>query len=125
MDAITHNRHTFMLAIIITLIGSAICCGRSQPTNLALAPPTNCEWKAASVPQVIELKWDYASGQDIDGFRVYQGTTSLELELKSNARGASIPNLEPGTQYHFDVRAYKGNTESEVDACFVDATTGQ
>jgi hypothetical protein len=92
---------------------------------LVLSPPKNCEWNVASVPRDIEIRWQYTAPEDIDGFRIYQGATSLELELDADARFAVMQNLELSTQYHFDVRAYKGARESVVDACFVDATTGQ
>lgn len=96
----------------------------SGETTLYLAAPIYCTWNLSSIPKNIEIGWDY-SGSDIDGFRIYQGVTSLELELGPGARGAIIQNLELSTQYHFDVRAFKGNTESAPDACSVDATTGQ
>ena len=90
-----------------------------------IAPPTNCSWRVASIPRIIELAWQYTMPADIDGFRIYMAGTSLELVVGKNANQASIPNLELNTQYHFDVRAYKGNVESAADMCSVDATTGQ
>jgi hypothetical protein len=90
-----------------------------------VAPPFNCSWRVASVPRIIELTWQYNMPADIDGFRIYMAGTSLELTVGKNANQASIQNLELSTQYHFDVRAFKGNVESAVDMCSVDATTGQ
>ena len=90
-----------------------------------IAPPTNCSWRVASIPRIIELAWQYTMPADIDGFRIYMAGTSLELVVGKNANQASIPNLELNTQYHFDVRAYKGNVESAANMCSVDATTGQ
>jgi len=90
-----------------------------------VAPPFNCTWRVASVPRIIELAWQYNMPADIDGFRIYMAGTSLELTVGKNANQASIQNLDLNTQYHFDVRAFKGNVESAVDMCFVDATTGQ
>lgn len=95
--------------------------GQVQP----ILPPQNCTWRVASVPRIIELGWQYAMPADIDGFRIYMGGSSLVLEVGKTANQASIQNLDLNTQYHFDVRAFKGNNESQPDKCSVDATTGQ
>ena len=131
MKVLTNFHWLAGLAIIATLVGGAFICGQSgQPTlpapgSVPVSPPTNCTWQSASASTIVELEWEHPSTKEIDGFRIYQGTTSLELEVGSNVMWAAIENLEPGTQYHFDVRAIKGSVESVADACFVDATTGQ
>ncbi len=98
---------------------------RANEGQEELTAPTNCSWKLATVPRVIVLSWDYSGPNDIDGFIIYMGTTSVVKWMGINTTETMIPDLELSTQYHFDVRSYKGDQQSAVDACFVDATTGQ
>lgn len=93
--------------------------------QVQLTSPTNCQWKLASVPRNITLTWDYSGPANFDGFIIYMGTTSVVKWVGPNTRDVMIGNLELSTQYHFDVRTYKGDQQSPVDACSVDATTGQ
>jgi len=106
-----------------TFTGVVVIQNAQAVTNVE--PPFNCTWRVATIPRIIELAWQYNMPADIDGFRIYMAGTSLMLEVPKTANQAAIQNLELSTQYHFDVRAYKGNVESEVDMCSVDATTGQ
>lgn len=85
-------------------------------------PPVNCRasgWTSTSVT----IAWEFPGNQEnIEGFSVYQGTTSLEKWVGPPSREATIGNLQSGVQYHFDVRAYNDAGESGVDACFIDVT---
>ncbi len=90
-----------------------------------LSAPQNCRWRVASVPVVIVLEWDYPQGEAVDGFVVYMATTDEQVRVAGDQRQAVVSNLAPATQYHFDVRAVRGGQVSAVDACQVDATTGQ
>lgn len=87
--------------------------------------PTNCRasgWSANSVT----IAWDFRGNEaNIEGFNIYQGTTSLEQWVGPPSRQATIGNLQQGVQYHFDVRARNGAGESAADACFIDVTPGQ
>ena len=100
------------------LIGSA--GGPTQPpVGQAPAAPTNC--KATQIDtRTISVEWQF-TGQ-ADGFRVYQGTTSLEATIGASARSWTIADLPVGVQHHFDVRAYNASGESRADACSVDVT---
>jgi Fibronectin type III domain len=136
-------RRVSILAIMLALVGSAALCGQvrqiPEPPPAAPAtqmqppaggdeapnPPTACKWKVGPDPHHIILTWQYDSPQNIDGFRIYMATTDFVMDVKSNNLTATVKNLDLNVQYHFDVRAYKGASESKVDACFVDATTGQ
>lgn len=82
--------------------------------------PINCRVIGAS-PTELMLRWDVQGIRD--GFRIYQGRTSLVRTLPPTAGSAIVSNLAPGTQYHLDVRAYNSVGESPVDACAVDGTT--
>lgn len=143
MDRPVTHRRISILAIILALVGSAALCGQGrqipEPPPAAPAtqaqpppgggeapnPPTECTWKVGSDPHHIVMSWKYASPQNIDGFRIYMATTDFVMDARANELTATIKNLDLNVQYHFDVRAYKGANESKVDACFVDATTGQ
>lgn len=71
----------------------------------------------------VTLAWEFPGNEDnIDGFGIYQGVTSLEKWVGSQSRSTTIENLEQGVQYHFDVRANNAAGESAVDVCFVDVT---
>jgi hypothetical protein len=83
--------------------------------------PENCTAQALSRTQV-RIDWLQPASTP-DGFRIYQGVTSLEQTAGRSARSAVIGNLAPNTQYHFDVRAYSAAGESPADACSVDVTT--
>ncbi|MEW5869268.1 MAG: CARDB domain-containing protein [Chloroflexota bacterium] len=92
--------------------------------QVQLIPPTNCKWKLASVPRNIILTWDYNGPGNIDGFIIYMGTTSMVKRVGPGARDYMVMDLDLDVQYHFDVRTFVGNQETQVDACSVDATTG-
>ncbi|MEW5938940.1 MAG: fibronectin type III domain-containing protein [Chloroflexota bacterium] len=104
--------------------------GGAEPpanSNPAASPvePTDCR-VASATSTSLTLAWDFAGDEaGIEGFIVYQGVTSVEKRVGSSKRSVTIGNLQPGVQYHFDVRAYNAAGESEADACFVDATTTQ
>jgi len=84
--------------------------------------PTGCRVSGWSMNSVT-IAWDFPGDEaNIEGFGVYQGTTSLEQWVGPPSREATIGNLQQGVQYHFDVRAYNEAGESGVDACFVDTT---
>jgi len=94
-----------------------------EPGDLPPAP-TDCAVLLTGATE-ISLGWGWPYDNALtDGFRIYQGTTSLEASTPDGTwRSWNIPNLDPGTQYHFDVRAFNAAGESPVDACAVDATT--
>ncbi len=98
----------------------------SEDGGGVLSSPVNCTAEALNSTEV-RIDWNVPgdlSGQL--GFRVYQGVESLEREISEpGLRSATVENLAPNTQYHFDVRAYNSNIESARDACFVDVTTLQ
>jgi hypothetical protein len=121
-----------ILVLTVVLCGTA-CRGREQPapapTATAYVPPpagqappaapTNC--KATQIDtRTIRVEWQF-TGQT-DGFRVYQGKTSLEATVGAGARSWTIADLPGGVQHHFDVRAYNASGESRADACSVDVT---
>ena len=84
--------------------------------------PENC--RAASwTMDSVTIAWDFIGNEEnIDGFSIYQGTTSVEEWVGPASRNATIDNLEAGVQYHFDVRAYNDAGESGADACSIDIT---
>lgn len=92
----------------------------------SLAVPADCAAEAVSSTEV-ELTWaalDDPAG--LLGFRIYQGGESLEEEIADPAAvSVVITGLDPGVQYHFDVRTYNDSSESKPDACAVDVTTLQ
>lgn len=75
------------------------------------------------------FNWWMLYDEQVEGLRIYQGTTSLEAEVGTSERSAVTPasrgNRKPGAQhkYHFDVRAFNAVGESPVDACSVNVTT--
>jgi len=91
-----------------------------------LAAPDDCAGEATSSSE-ITLTWSIPSDLvDYLGFRIYQGVESLEEEIADpELVGFVVGNLDPLTQYHFDVRTFDGSAESEADACGVDVTTLQ
>ena len=127
-----------LILVFAALVLSAACRGREQPRAPAATAtphvpsggqpsppsqvppaPTNC--KATQIDtSTLRIEWQFA-GQ-ADGFRVYQGKTSLEATVGVSARSWNISNLPPGVQHHLDVRAYNASGESRVDACNVDVT---
>jgi hypothetical protein len=83
--------------------------------------PEGCTAQALSSTQV-RINWVQPASTP-DGFRIYQGVTSLEQTVDRNARSAVIGNLAAHTGYHFDVRAFNAAGESPPDACAVDIET--
>ena len=84
-------------------------------------PPINCRPRIpTSGSGQVYIDWDVASGAMQDGFRIYQGRTSLEKTVGSTERSVLLSGLTRGVQYHFDVRAYNAAGESPADACNVD-----
>ncbi|MBM3130314.1 MAG: hypothetical protein FJ009_17015 [Chloroflexi bacterium] len=104
----------------------AIGSGGGQPPPPAgQAPPvpTNCRVRVPTSGSVqVILDWDHSGQPAPSGFRIYQGTTSLEKTVGPNDKSASLSNLTRGVQYHFDVRAYNASGESRANACSVDVT---
>lgn len=103
---------------------------QAGPTTVPTAPPAeppgapiDCRAEALSQTE-IAIYWQFnPSPIQLDGFRIYQGATSLEAQAAAGQTSAVISNLDAGVQYHFDVRAYNAAGESPADACFVDVTT--
>ena len=96
-----------------------------RPADVEVEPPlapVNCRVVTAA-RNFIYIEWDVQGQAEQEGFRVYQAVSSLETVVGEIERGASVENLEPNTQYHFDVRAYRENQESAPNTCAVDATT--
>lgn len=101
------------------LIGSSGGGATQPPAGQAPAAPTGC--KATQIDtRTIRVEWQF-TGQ-ADGFRIYQGKTSLEATVNASARSWTIADLPGGVQHHFDVRAYNASGESRADACSVDVT---
>lgn len=94
----------------------------ANPVQEPPPAPENC--RAASwTSNSVTVAWDFAGGQgDLEGFSIYQGTTSLEQWTGAASRNATLGNLQAGVQYHFDVRAYNQAGESAMDACSIDVT---
>lgn len=85
------------------------------------APPAPTSCKATQIDtRTIRVEWQF-TGQ-ANGFRIYQGKTSLEATVNTSARSWTIADLPPNVQHHFDVRAYNASGESRADACSVDVT---
>jgi hypothetical protein len=99
-----------------------------QPAVIEAPPepppaPNGCTGEAFGRTSV-NFYWQFPDNIEIDGFRIYQGVTSLEGTVPPDNRGGPIDDLAPGTSYHFDVRAFNAAGESPADACFVDVITG-
>lgn len=77
--------------------------------------PTNCSVSSTGQTSVV-ITWASFDDASREGFRIYQGTTSLETTVGPDEVMVTIGNLAPSTQYHFDVRAFNGAGESPVDA---------
>ncbi len=93
------------------------------PAGQAPPAPTNCRARIpTSGAAQASVDWDFAGQPAPTGFRIYQGTTSLEKTVGASERSAGLSNLTRGVQYHFDVRAYNAAGESRADACSVDVT---
>jgi hypothetical protein len=92
----------------------------------SLAAPERCGAEATSTTEII-ISWTIPSDlANHSGFRIYQGVESLEEEIVDvEATSIVIDNLDPGVQYHFDVRSFDPSAESEADACAIDVTTLQ
>jgi len=84
--------------------------------------PTNCTAQAISSSRV-QLSWQAVADLTRQGFRIYQGLTSLEVTVPSNVNREYIDNLAQATQYQFDVRAFNEAGESPAGACEVHVTT--
>jgi len=84
--------------------------------------PITCGVSSTDSTSVV-ITWASFNNASREGFRIYQGTTSLETTVDLDEVMVTIGNLAPSTQYHFDVRAFNEAGESQVDACFVDVTT--
>ena len=86
--------------------------------------PTGCHITGWTMDS-ITIAWDFPGNQEnITGFGIYQGVTSLEKWIGPSNRSVTIGNLQSGVQYHFDVRAYNDAGESDADVCSVDVTPG-
>ena len=99
--------------------------GQPPPPPAAQAPPapTNCRTRVpTSGAGQVYVDWDFAGQPAPSGFRIYQGTTSLEKTVGGNERSVLLSNLTRGVQHHFDVRAYNAAGESRAEACSVDVT---
>ncbi|CAG0944324.1 hypothetical protein ANRL1_01683 [Anaerolineae bacterium] len=108
----TNNARSFTLTV------------KAQAGGQAPAAPTNCRTRVPTSGSVqIILDWDYSGQPAPSGFRIYQGTTSLEKTVGPNDKSATLSNLTRGVQYHFDVRAYNSAGESRANACSVDVTS--
>lgn len=99
--------------------------GGQPPPPAAQVPPapTNCRTRIpTSGAGQVYVDWDFAGQPAPSGFRIYQGTASLEKTVGGNERSVLLSNLMRGVQYHFDVRASNTAGESRADACNVDVT---
>jgi hypothetical protein len=92
----------------------------SEEDILALKAPRNCLWKTTQIPGTVRLEWEFPFDMDVDGFVVYLGRTDEVQRLGADQRLALVPRLEPGKNYHFDVRSLSDGVESQADACQVD-----
>jgi len=96
---------------------------RTPPSGAAPLPPTNCRVRIpTSGSGQVFIDWDLMGTTVLNGFRIYQGRTSLEATVGPSERSVLLSGLTRGVQYHFDVRAYNAAGESRVDACSVDVT---
>lgn len=96
---------------------------RTPPSGAAPLPPINCRVRIpTSGSGQVFIDWDLAETAVLEGFRIYQGRTSLEATVGASQRSVLLSGLTRGVQYHFDVRAYNAYGESRVDACSVDVT---
>jgi len=83
--------------------------------------PSNCQSTGWSMTSVT-LGWRASDDSSREGFRIYQGTTSVEGTVGPQDLSFKVENLTTGVQYHFDVRAFNAAGESAADVCFVDVT---
>jgi len=68
----------------------------------------------------LELNWEYTdgSGEGVDGVEVLQGVASEDYTASHSIDGSptstNITDLDPGTQYYFNVRTHRSGYESEL-----------
>jgi len=66
----------------------------------------------------VMLEWDQVSNSDVDGYRVYYGTSSRDytkpIEISDPGKTqVTVENLDMETTYYFAVVSYKGTRESD------------
>src|SRR5881396_1545551 len=72
---------------------------------------------AAAAATGLALSWQASpSSPNIDGYRVYYGTSSgnysQHVDVLGTATTASVANAAAGSTYYYTVAAYKGSLES-------------
>jgi len=99
--------------------------GGGGPQEVPDLPPAPVHCRVGmTASNMVGISWDVQEMAEQGGFRIYLATTDPVTEVGDNQTSALIQDLEPNTQYHFDVRAYNNaGGESPPDACFVDVTT--
>jgi hypothetical protein len=88
----------------------------------APAAPTNCRVSEVTAHHVL-MQWDYSG--NAGGFNIYITRTQRVAAAGGQARVASVDNLNAGTRYRIDVRAFNAFGESPIGSCAVDVTTAQ
>lgn len=60
--------------------------------------------------QAVGVRLSWQDGQAVDGFLVYQGTTSgiYNVTYKTTSRSLITPSLQPSTRYYFTVVPFSG-----------------
>ena len=75
--------------------------------------PTNCGVSSTG-PTSVVITWASFNDANREGFRIYQGTTSLETTVGPDEVMVTIGNLAPSTQYHFDVRSMEQESHKRM-----------
>jgi outer membrane biosynthesis protein TonB len=83
----------------------------------ALLLPTGLLLQKAAAATTLTLAWQAsASSPNIDGYRVYYGTSSgnysQHVDVVGTATKATVSNAAAGSTYYYTVVAYKGSLES-------------
>lgn len=86
------------------------------------AAPTNCRVSEVTAHHVL-MQWEHSGGAG--GFNIYITRTQRVASAGGQARVAPVDNLNAGTRYHIDVRAFNVFGESPFNGCAVDVTTAQ
>lgn len=77
-------------------------------------PPSNADAQTKNATQ-IDLNWDAATGNNIDGYNIYRDGAFVKTV---NGTSTSDEGLEPGTQYCYQIAAFNDLMESfKINTC--------
>ena len=107
----------------VTVTGSAPgpAGGQGQQGD-APAAPANCRASQITAHGAL-VQWEYDGNPG--GFNLYVTRTQRVASAGGQARATTVENLNAGTRYRIDVRAFNAFGESPVNGCSVEVTTAQ